>query len=151
MSALSDEIMQDPAGRGYATPLAAGDNAGVLALLNEPITDQVGAHVVSSAELLIWGGQAGRLAALTAAETDTSLTADQRAIAQAARLMVQRADTVLDYSRAEIQGMVAALVQAGVFTPSDKTSLETLATAKVSRAEQVIGWPATLDDVRGTV
>lgn len=39
MSALSDEIANDPTGRGYATPLAAGDHQEVARLLNEPITD----------------------------------------------------------------------------------------------------------------
>lgn len=147
---LSDEINNDPAGRGYATSKAAGNNLEVLRLLNEPVQDEIGARVIPSTELLIWGGQAGRLARLSDAAT-SGATEQVRSMADAALRMVQRADTSLDYSRAEIAGMVDGLKQAQVFTADDVASLKTLATRKISRAEVVEGRLATLNDVRGAV
>jgi hypothetical protein len=136
VSVLSDELNNDPEGLGYATPISEGNYEKVAEIINEPRYSTVGARKVPSRELLVWGGQDGRIASLKDA-AESGSTIDLRAVADAALRMIQREDTTLDFSDPTIVGMVDSLVSAGVFTSTDKSSLETLATKDISRAEQL--------------
>jgi hypothetical protein len=145
---LRDELLTDPAARGYEAYVDLGNNAALVRLLNERLYAQVGARRISSAELLIWAAQDDRLGRLKAAIGDTALPSALRTIADAAVQVIERDGTEIDMSRPEIQQMVTALVQASVFTADDQSSLETLSTAQVSRAEIVLGRQVSLADVR---
>ena len=145
MSTLADELATDPSALGYKAPLDAGNHQEVAAILNEPRYDTVGAARISSTTLLRWGAQNGRIDALKQA-VDSHTDAGVRSIADAALRMIQRADTGLELGTDD--AMVQALVDAGVFTAADKTSLEALSTAKISRAAQLGLGRVTHQEVR---
>ncbi|PWG61757.1 hypothetical protein [Sediminicurvatus halobius] len=151
MSTLSNELANDPQGLGYQTHISAGDHQSVTAIINEPRYSTVGGRRISSTELLMWGAQAGRIARLEDAAANSQLGADVRSIASAALRMVQRSDTGLDLSDAQEVAMIDALVQATVFTADDKSSLEALSTADISRAEQIGLGRVTLAQIREAV
>lgn len=151
MGTLTDEIMNDPEGVGYQPHVDAGDHAAVAALLNEPRYQTTGAREITSRELLVWGGGEGRLARLRAAVGNDQLPDTIRSMADAALRMLQREDTTLDMSRPEIVGMIDALVQASVLTDADRTSLQTLSTREISRAEQLGLGRVSHRDVAGAV
>lgn len=148
MSALSDEINNDPENIGYATPLSNGNNQEVTRLINEPRTETVGAVPVPSSDLLMWGGQNGRLSALEDAASDDTLSAGVRSVADAALRMIQREDTSLDLGRSEVAGMIDTLVDEGILTSTDKTELEAMTTAKISRAQELGLGTVSLQEVR---
>lgn len=143
---LADELTSDPADRGYQPYIEAGDHSAVRRLLNEPVEDRVGANPIRSSELLIWAGAEGRLRKLK----DGSESEDPglSSICDAAVRMIQRDGTSLDLGREDVAGMLSALVSAGVLTSDDQASLEAMSTAKLSRAEIVIGHRAGIQDVR---
>ena len=133
---LTEELNNDPENIGYAIHIADGNHQEVANLINEPRYKTIGARRISSAELLIWGGE-GRLAKLEDAANNNNLTAQVRSAANAAIKMILRDTTELDMSNAKIVGMIQALVDAGVFNSTDKTNLEDLSTENISRAEQL--------------
>lgn len=137
MSLLSDELTNDPEGLGYQPHIDAGDHQSVAGVLNEPRYPTVGGRLISSVELMRWGAQAGRIARLEDAATNSQLSPEIRSIASGALRMIQRSDTGLDMSSPEDAGMVQALVDAEIFTVDDKASLETLSTYQISLAEQL--------------
>lgn len=137
MTTLSDELANDPESLGYQQHITEGNHQAVADILNLPRYSTVGAQVITSANLLVWAAQGGRLAALTTAIGNDALPADVRGVAEAAKTTILRDGTQLDLSRTEIQGAIDALVSAGVFSATDKTSLETLSTRDISRAEQL--------------
>lgn len=136
---LSSELKNDPQSIGYAASIAAGNLVPLMSMLNAPRTPTVGAHTISSAELLIWGAQNGRLTKLQAAAADTTQSDVLRSVCDAAIRIIQRDMTVLDLSRPDIHSMISALVTAGIFDATDQTSLQTLSTRDISRAEALFG------------
>ena len=89
-----------------------------------------------SAELLAWSASNARLQNIKNASENGS-TDDLKALAQAAYLIVTRDGTTLDLNLADRVAMLDSLVAAGVLTNDDRTSLETLATVSISRAEEL--------------
>jgi len=88
---------------------------------------------LSSAQLLAWAGQAGRLARIEQAAESRS---DQlKSIAKAALKLIDRDGTRLDLNLPDRAGMVDALVAAGVLTAEEKADLCALATERISPAE----------------
>ena len=91
---------------------------------------------ISSAELLAWSASDGRLQSIKNA-AENGATDDLKSLSQAAYLIVTRDGTTLDLNLADRVAMLDSLVAAGVLSSDDRTSLETLATVSISRAEEL--------------
>lgn len=127
---LRSEIDGDPLGRGYSEM----DDAAVAVDINTDYRTKK--EPISSAELLAWSASNARLQNIKNASENGS-TDDLKALAQAAYLIVTRDGTTLDLNLADRVAMLDSLVAAGVLTNDDRTSLETLATVSISRAEEL--------------
>jgi len=91
---------------------------------------------ISSAELLAWSASDARLQNIKDA-AENGATDDLKSLAQAAYLIVTRDGTTLDLNLADRVAMLDSLVAAGVLTAADRTSLDSLATVSISRAEEL--------------
>jgi len=159
-SALKSELTADPAGLGYAARLAAHDLDGAAALLNGATATAYGP--VPTAEVLLWGAQAGVRAAIqTAATSGTS-----QSIALAVLDLLQGGYSYLDTTDARIVGAVGTgpytpgagavttpglldeLVAAGVMTDSQKDALISLGKATVGRPAALWTSPPPIDAAR---
>ncbi len=128
---LVPEIRDDPENVGYANMT----DAEVAASLNAETKSKL--RPLSSAELLAWSGQAGRLGKIEAAQTCNDTPPTVRTIAKVTYLMIQRSDTRLDLNLPDRNAMFDALVQADVLTANEKAELVAMATVSISRAEEV--------------
>ena len=90
---------------------------------------------IPSTELLAWSASSGRYNSIKAAADDTSHAVNS--VAAAAYLMITRDETSLDLNLADRVAFVDALVNGGVLTADDRTSLNTLATENISRETEL--------------
>ena len=127
---LRSEIDSDPLGRGYS----GMDDAAVAVDINSTYRSKK--EPISSAELLAWSASDGRLQSIKNA-AENGATDDLKSLSQAAYLIVTRDGTTLDLNLADRVAMLDSLVAAGVLSSDDRTSLETLATVSISRAEEL--------------
>lgn len=140
---LQAEILEDPAGIGYAGAVAKGSANQVADLLNAPRFDGLGK--VEITPVLIWLAKYGIMARLRAAALDTD-HAEIASIAEVALLLVQNPNIpALDVGLPDVQFMLDALVQAAIIPSQAADELRALATVKRSRAE-VLGLPAVTAD-----
>lgn len=148
MTVLSDELQNDPEGIGYSEFITSGNNQKLVELLNEPRTEKTKVVSVSSSKLLMWGGQKGRLKKLENASNNTNLSDETRSIADAALRMIQREDTELDMSDSFVVGMIDSLISSEILTSEDKTELEQMTKAMVSRAQELDLGVVSINEVR---
>jgi hypothetical protein len=127
---LKSEIDSDPLGRGYS----GMDDTAVAVDLNTAYRTKK--EPISSAELLAWSASDARLQNIKNA-AENGATDDLKSLAQAAYLIVTRDGTTLDLNLADRVAMLDSLVAAGVLTAADRTSLDSLATVSISRAEEL--------------
>jgi len=127
---LKSEIDSDPLGRGYS----GMDDTAVAVDLNTAYRTKK--EPISSAELLAWSASGARLQNIKNA-AENGATDDLKSLAQAAYLIVTRDGTTLDLNLADRVAMLDSLVAAGVLTAADRTSLDSLATVSISRAEEL--------------
>ena len=127
---LKSEIDSDPLGRGYS----GMDDTAVAVDLNTAYRTKK--EPISSAELLAWSASDARLQNIKDA-AENGATDDLKSLAQAAYLIVTRDGTTLDLNLADRVAMLDSLVAAGVLTAADRTSLDSLATVSISRAEEL--------------
>ena len=100
-------------------------------------TYRTGTKEIPSTELLSWAGQNGRYTSLeTDASSSSSTTQD---ISKVALTLIERDGTSLDLSRTDHKNMLDALVSNGVLKDSDRTELESMSSAKISRAQELFG------------
>jgi len=127
---LKSEIDSDPLGRGYS----GMDDTAVAVDINTAYRTKK--DPISSAELLAWSASDARLQNIKDA-AENGATDDLKSLAQAAYLIVTRDGTTLDLNLADRVAMLDSLVAAGVLTAADRTSLDSLATVSISRAEEL--------------
>ena len=127
---LKSEIDSDPLGRGYS----GMDDTAVAVDINTAYRTKK--EPISSAELLAWSASDARLQNIKDA-AENGATDDLKSLAQAAYLIVTRDGTTLDLNLADRVAMLDSLVAAGVLTAADRTSLDSLATVSISRAEEL--------------
>jgi hypothetical protein len=127
---LKSEIDSDPLGRGYS----GMDDTAVAVDVNTAYRTKK--EPISSAELLAWSASDARLQNIKNA-AENGATDDLKSLAQAAYLIVTRDGTTLDLNLADRVAMLDSLVAAGVLTAADRTSLDSLATVSISRAEEL--------------
>ncbi len=127
MSALSEELTNDPLGRGYA---GMTDQAAADALNAADIADvqRVGNH-----KYLVW--LAGKRRKKIADAAASHASEDVQGLAQMALDIILRPD--VDYVRADHEAMLDGLVAGGVLVADDKTALDGKADVLISRAEQL--------------
>jgi hypothetical protein len=135
ITALGDELRNDPAGLGYAPLLALGADEALAKLLN--LRGRPGRRPVTVRGLLRWGATSGVLSDLVTSSQGASSRA-ARAVSLAFLRLLDRLDS-LDLDDADIRAMVDALVLAGVLTAAQRTELMALGAAQVSRAEELFG------------
>jgi len=129
---LTLEYVNDPLERGYAnmTPSEVAEN------MNE-FEDRNITKLISSAELLAWAGVDSRFMRISRAADNEELPDALRSIAHVAKLLIMRDGVALDLSLSDRAAMIQALVDGGVLTTDDVASVQTLASATVSRAEEL--------------
>lgn len=129
---LTAEYVNDPLGRGYADmePQEVAEN------MNE-VEDRQITKAISSAELLAWSGANNRFMRISNAADNEALPDALRSIAHVAKLLITRDGTSLDLGKSDRVAMMQALVDGGVLTADDVTSITALASATVSRAEEL--------------
>ena len=134
MSALSDEFDNDPLARGY---VGMTDEQAVVSLN----TKNRSVHVSLGADdLNTWAAGNGRYRKIETAMEGTApsgISDATRSIARAAWRMVDRDSTQFDPNDAEQEGLVDALVAAGVLSAADKTTLWDRAGELISRADEL--------------
>jgi len=135
LKTLRDEVNNDPLSRGYA----AMNNAERSASLNAK--DRSIKIPIPSTEILAWSAQSSasdrpRIIKLEEAAASHASEAI-KAISKASLEMIKRDGTALDLNLPDRMQMVDALVAGGALSANDKTSLVTLATKTVSRAEEL--------------
>lgn len=128
MSALRNELLNDPLKRGYAD---LGDVA-----CAESLTEKNRAVVgsVSRPDFVIWAAVGPR-----SVIEDTALNVGSpfRASALALRDFVSGNSDSLDLSNANVRGLLTAWATNGLITQAQHDALITLATHTVSRAEEL--------------
>jgi hypothetical protein len=143
-AALKTELTTDPLNLGYASYVSTFSNGdsqhSLFALLNaKNYTQNIPVPITS---VLIWGAGTGVLAALKAAITNPDPVVQSIALA-ADTLLHSGLTETLDLTNPSIAGMLDPLVQAGVLTANQKTSLLALQVIPASRAEVLFG-PGTV-------
>lgn len=132
---LATELATDPIARGYSgmTDAQAADNLTTVA-------DRPWLRTLDAGDLNAWAAGAARYRKLEKAMEGVApvgVTDETRSIARAAWRMVDRDSSQFEPNNAEQEGLVDALVAAGVLTAGDKTALWTRATELVTRAEEL--------------
>lgn len=127
MSILSDELTNDPLGRGYS----GMTDAEAAAALNA--ADRPSVRPVSNKKYLKWLAGTRRKKIADAAAVHSSATV--QGLAQMALDMILRAD--VDYVRGDHEAMLDGLVAGGVLDADDKGALDDLADIQISRAEEL--------------
>jgi hypothetical protein len=141
---LRDEIHSDPTGKGYATFLPASPGT-VAAMLNAPTETMV--KTIHSTTGQAWAA-AGPYAAIVDASNNVSHPC--RASCLVLRdTFASGVDISLD--RADMIGMLAAWVAAGICTAAQRDDLLEKATQPASRMEKLGLPPATIADVIGAI
>jgi hypothetical protein len=142
--ALHSEIINDPAGLGYAADVATGSANHVADLLNAPRYDAYGKVLITP--VLIWLAKYGIMPRLRAAtQGDDKAIAG---IAEVAMMLVSNPNIpALDVGLLDVQVMIDHLVTAGVIPVDAASELMDLATVKRSRAEVLGLGVVTADDV----
>jgi hypothetical protein len=148
MSALYDELTNDPEALGYAAMLAAGSHNAIAAALNMARYPALGS--VDITPLLEWIAAHGIMARLrTAASGNDAALAS---IAEVALMLVSNPNIpALDLSRPRVQAMLGALYAGGVVTEAAYNELLSMAAVQVSRAAVLGLGTVTADDVSRTV
>lgn len=142
MTALHTELTTDPEGIGYAAAWASGDNRALVDLLNAPryeVTEYAETEIGKGTILHVLGKAAAN-PILDVFDTAPDFRHMKHLLTDG-RL---RLDLVVQ------SGDLAGLVAAEIMTQAQSDALAALCirTRMVSRAEQVIGRRARLDDVR---
>ena len=137
--ALRTELESNQA---YAPRIAAGDDAGIAAMLNAKTVDAL--RSLTSRELLVWAAQGGRYIKLESAAADTSRSAELRSVCKSAVKILDRDGTGLDLRDAQVAGLLGALVASGVLTAADQAAIRSMAANKISRAEELFGEGVTV-------
>lgn len=143
-ASLRAELLDDPAGAGYATPLGAGDDAAAAALLNEPRTPgrKAGARLTALGVLDVLGPEAGTafLAAVEAASPGVPV------LAMANRILWMVSGGGLDFGDPRLHAQLDGLVAAGIVQAGHAETLKAYGTRPWSRAEVVLGDGARVTD-----
>jgi len=131
IDALSQELTNDPLGRGYSgmTDQQAADD------LNTAYRAYTVA--VSSRALLVWAGDNGRLKKIGAARTNDQVPVGVQNVCEVAIRLIERDKASYDLSDSRHTDMLAALVNAGVIAQSDADALNALGERSHSRAEEL--------------
>ena len=128
---LLAEVRNDPLNRGYA------------AMSNQQRWDslqtknRVKYNVINSRVLLAWSAAEGRRLKLENAAINVATNDLVKSACLAALDMIHRSDTMLDLNDASQSGLLDALVAGSVLSAEDRTSLYTIATNSISRAEEI--------------
>ena len=129
-SKLTDELTNDPLGRGYSGMTdaeAANDLMSEYRTLYSPIT---------MGNIIRWAARHDAIHSLETAVA--SGVADKRRLARAALAMIDSPQIdSLDIGDVEISGMFDALVTLGVFTSAEQDDLVAFGTSTISRASEV--------------
>jgi hypothetical protein len=138
---LTTELANDPIARGYAsmTDKQAADSFNVL--------DRPTLRTLNAGDLNAWAAGAGRYRKIETAMEGSSpagISDAARSMARAAWRMVDRDSTQFDPNSAEQEGLVDALVAAGVLSDDDKAALWGRAGELISRAEELRRAGATI-------
>lgn len=135
MSALRDELINDPLGRGYvgmSPKLLSADLKTEYREYFDPL---------SHAELMRWGFAREGLANLKDAAEKvgayTDISQSDRAAAMAAYATINDPQASLDLGDPEISGLIAHLITIGLFVEQDRVDLEARATKLRSRAREL--------------
>jgi hypothetical protein len=148
MSALHDELTNDPESLGYAAMLAAGSHNAAAAALNMARYPALGS--VDITPLLEWMAAHGIMARLRAAVAGED--AQIASIAEVALMLVSNPNIpALDLSRERVQTMLGALTSAGVIPTEAHQELLSMAAVQVSRAAVLGLGTVTADDVSRVV
>lgn len=146
MSILSVELTTGPRAAEIAPLLVAGNDAAIAAVLNRK--DIPAYSLVTWAQFAEWAAATGVRADIEAWKTHAVRAI--RAIAWTLSDGLIRGAGAIDFSKAGELAMIDALVTATLLSAADKTSLLTLATIKLSRADQ-LGITVTDVDIRKTI
>lgn len=93
------------------------------------------------------GCQSGTIAKLIDAETDKTIDVRIRSAARAFNLWTQNPDRCFDLDSAPVQQALGAFQAIGAITSDEVAGLMALADKQVGKFENLIGRPATLDDI----
>lgn len=141
--AMKNYILADPT----LGPMASGpgtDYAAIVAAVNAPVTPVV--RTASAASVLRWAARHDSIQKLKLATADPAT----RPMADAALSLISSPHiSVLHLDDAEIAGMFAALVTAGVFSQSEADDLNDLSKVNISKAEELYGNNISISDVGG--
>jgi len=131
--ALRNEIMNDPAGLGYVGHVQSGADNRIADLLNQPAGQRY--VPLSIGEVLIWAAQTGAMRKLSAGTQHPEQAI--ATVAETALALINAPLETIDIGRAEVRGMLDALVTGGVLTVSDANSLLERASRMSSRANDL--------------
>lgn len=135
MSILSDELTNDPLGRGYAVMTDAQVSADLLTEYRTYIVE------LSKSDILRWGfGREGLANLRDAADKTgayTGISQVNRAKAIAAYVAITDLGSGFDLNDAELMALVDELISTGFFVAQDKTDLLTRATKPISRGDEL--------------
>jgi hypothetical protein len=130
MSVLSDEIANDPTGKGYAAFLP--DQPGhVVGLLNAATETKLG--LVNRTEFTLWAVETSMLAAIEDESQDP--TSPLRSSALAMRYVLLGASSGIDFANPKNVQTLDAWVALNKLSAANKDSLLAVATKPASRAE----------------
>lgn len=144
---LKTEVETNPA--GIAGLSLAAQNRDIVDLLNAP--NFTGRRPLNFRTVLKWAAKTGVLIRLQDTRDNFAANIGARSASAAALLMLLSPHTdQLDLDDPDIGQLLTVLVNQGVVTAAERTQLEGLASASISRAEVVwgAGTVVTLDDVR---
>lgn len=139
---LQTRIANDPNGRGYAPYVSAGNRSQVLALANEPVI--AARKPVAIATLQEWLMKQGLwITWRNSADPSAQMAMD---------LVNSRLDNV-DLDDPVTQQMMSAAVAASpqLMTQTQADAMSALADTQIGDAEDAMGRPATIDDIRAVV
>jgi hypothetical protein len=141
MSILSDEIDDDPLGKGYAA-LLPGQPGHVVDLLNAVTETKVKTRMITARGILsdYPGGPTGAATVLDKLDT----AAPGIPALKWAWAFIKGEG--LDIGHAATQGMLDTLATAGIITATEATNLKALAIQPASRAE-VLGLPPVTEEM----
>jgi hypothetical protein len=131
---LRDELNNDTLARGYAG-MTDEQAAASINTKNRPSMLTLDAGALNA-----WAAGSGRYRKLETAMEGTApsgISDATRSMARAAWRMVDRDSTQFDPNDAEQEGLVDALVAAGVLSAADKTALWARAAELISRADEL--------------
>jgi len=141
LSELAAELREDPAGIGYATPLASGRDGTTADLLNAPRTPglRTGTRITELTILDLLGPQDGEtfLQRLELAAVSNPVVA--RVLRIIKQSSGQGGDAGVDIGNANVQAMLDELARSGAVSRSSVDRLIAAGTREWSRAEVLWG------------